>query len=276
MKTNSLTIFVTIGLIIYSGSVFCQKSIQVKNFSDSLPEIELRENAPQKYLMVTDNQNYDIYGNFHEKTRISGEYMRGLKNDSVRWNNVRIAHSQSLDETFAEGEQQDYMENFSYVVSGEILNESYFKDIPEADLQIKTLVWDMLTFEIFAWNYWDSLKLNQEYSPMEINAVVQIEGIGSIENKDIKITWTGITKKNAKLCAVIKYQAMNNPLIFNIHNTVIQGRSHYWGNIYVSLNDKQIEYGELNEDVLMDIKMKGQETGNKVYGVRNITLKKIR
>jgi len=44
---------------------------------------------------------------------------------------------------------------------------------------------------------------------------------------------------------------------------VIKGRSHVWGDVYVSLKDKQIEYAELYEDILMDIKMKGQDNSTK-------------
>jgi hypothetical protein len=276
MKTNSLAIMVIVGsLIVTSGSLFSQKTIKVKNLPKSLPKIELDEKKPQRYLMVIDNWDYDLYGNFSRKKRVSGEYTRGLKNGHVKWNNVRIANSQDLNEAFTEGEKQNYMESFTYKASGEIVNETFFKDIPEANLYIKTLVWDMLTFEIFAWNHWDSLKLNQKYSPVEMNSIVQIEEIGSIENKDINITWTGITKKNGKLCAVIKYQALNNPLNFNMYNIKINGRSHYWGNIYVSLTDKQIENGELYEDIVMDIKINGKETANQVNAIRNITLEKI-
>lgn len=276
MKNNSLAIaLTTVVLIIYSGSLPGQKTLKVNNLLESLPNIELEEKTPQKYLMVIDNLDYDLYGNFNRKKRVTGEYTRGLKNGYVKWNNVRVADSQKLNETFTEGEKQNHMENFSYVASEEIVNESFFKGIAEDDLHIKTLVWDMLTFELFAWRFWNILKLNQEYSPMEMNSVIQIERLGTFENKDIRITWAGITKKNDKLCAAIKFHSMNNPLNFAIHNIEIQGRSHYWGNIYVSLSDKQIEYGELYEDLVMDIKIIGHVTGNKVNTVRNISIEKI-
>ena len=276
MKTNSFRMITGIvALIIYSGTMFSQRTIKVKNFIENLPKIELKENTPQKYIMVTDNKDYDIYGNFRKKTRISGEYTRGLKNDSVIWNNVRIAQSQKLYEPFTAGIVQNYMENFTYIPSGEIIKESFFKEIPKIDVQMKTLVWDMFTFELYAWNFWDQLKLNLEYPANQINFAVQIEGIGAIENKDVRITWTGITKKNGKLCAIITFIALNNPLNFDIQNIIIKGRTHYWGNIYVSLSDKQIEFGELHEDILMDVIMNEQEPGKKSYSTRKITLDRI-
>ena len=67
---------------------------------------------------------------------------------------------------------------------------------------------------------------------------------------------------------------MNNPLELSHQNSTIKGRSHYWGNIYVSISDKQIEYADLYEDVILDIKMNGQETGVIANTVRTITLQK--
>ena len=40
----------------------------------------------------------------------------------------------------------------------------------------------------------------------------------------------------------------------------LQGRSHYWGEIWVSLSTKQIEYATLYEDVLGEMKLAGQAT----------------
>jgi hypothetical protein len=276
MKTNVLTtIVITVSLIVNSGSLFSQKSIKVKNFPESLPKIELEEKTPQKYLLLIDNQNFDIYGNPGSKSRITAEYTRGFKNDSVKWNNVRIAQSRNFNETFTEGEKQSSMENYSYVVSDEVSKGTFFKVTPETDLQIKTLAWDMFMFEIIAWNFWDALKLNIEYSNRKMNSLVQFEGLGTIENKDMLITWTGVTKKNGKLCAIIQFNSMNNPLNFNTNNTEIKGRAHFWGNTYVSLSDKQIEYGELYEDVLMDIITNGQEPAIKAYATKKLTLEKI-
>lgn len=276
MKSNSLAIIAITGsLIVNSVSLFSQKSIKVKNFHESLPKIELEEKSPQKYLILIDNQNFDIYGNPGSMSRITAEYTRGSKNDSVKWNNVRIAQSQNFNETFTKGEKQSAMENYSYVVSKEMAKGTFFKVTSETDLQMKTLAWDMFTFEIIAWDFWDSLKLNTEYQAKKINTKLLVEGLGTIENKDMLITWTGVTKKNGKLCAIIQFNSMNNPLNFNTNNTKIKGRTHFWGNIYVSLSDKQIEYGGLQEDLLMDVLLNGQEPTIKAYTTRKLSLEKI-
>ena len=276
MKTKALThLVLTVSLIVCSGSLFSQKTIKVKDFSNQLPKIQLEEKTPQKYLLTIDNQNFDIYGNPGSKSRITAEYTRGLPNNAVRWNNVRIDQAQKPNKPFTEGAKQHDMEDYSYVVSEEMAKGTFFKVNSDADLQMKTLAWDMFTLEIIAWDSWDSLKLNTEYQAKKINTELNVEGLGSIENKDMRITWTGVTKENGKLCAIIQFNSMNNPLNFNASSTKIKGRSHFWGNIYVALSDKQIEYGELHEDVLMDIRMNGQEPGMKAYSTRRLALEKI-
>ena len=55
----------------------------------------------------------------------------------------------------------------------------------------------------------------------------------------------------------------------------MSGRSHYWGEVYVSLSDKQIEYATLSEDVITDVLLKGQSQNYLGCTVRSITLSKI-
>jgi len=197
--------------------------------------------------------------------------------DSTKiWNNIRTAHSQDLEGSYPEGEKRHYMENFTYSPSSDILDESFFESVPQADPYMKNLVWDMTGFEVFAWYKWDSLQLNTTYSAKEINSIIDIPGLGTFENKDIQVTWTGITKTNNKICRIIKYNVMSNPMKFSLPKFSMKGRSHYWGNIYVSISDKQIEYADLYEDVILDIKMNGQETGNIANTIRYITLEKSR
>jgi hypothetical protein len=86
-----------------------------------------------------------------------------------------------------------------------------------------------------------------------------MEGVGTFENKNIMLTWTGITVKNDKPCAVIEFLALDNPLDLSVNTEqfkmIAKGRSHYWGTILVSLTNKQIEHAILHEDVILDITM---------------------
>ena len=78
-----------------------QKTI-VKKYLTELPSSAVKNNL-QKYRMTAVYTNRDLYGNFTGKTKISGDYTWGLENGQVRWNNVRIAGSNSFSEPFPEG-----------------------------------------------------------------------------------------------------------------------------------------------------------------------------
>ena len=119
----------------------------------------------------------------------------------------------------------------------------------------------MRGIEAFAWVYYDSLKLNQDYAPEELRGKVDLAGAGYFENKNIKLNWTGITRMKGELCAIIQFLAMDNPLEFNSEfggaQISVKGRSHYWGNVLISLEDKQIEQAILYEDVVMKVNIPG-------------------
>jgi len=84
--------------------------------------------------------------------------------------------------------------------------------------------------------------------------------VGKIQNRDVVLEWVGRSQRNGKDCALIDYQAFFNPLEIANGGVNLKGRSHYWGQIWVSLATKQIEYGTLNEDVMGELKLAGQDT----------------
>lgn len=85
-----------------------------------------------------------------------------------------------------------------------------------------------------------------------------LAGEGTFQNKDIQLVWTGISRMNDEICALIEYRTMDNPLSVDTEQLKIKGRSHYWGTIWVSLTDKQIEHATLYEDVVMDMSFANQ------------------
>ncbi len=241
---------------------------------DKLPvKLVLVYESPQTYSMTTEYIDYDIFGNFIKKKLITAEYTTGLENEHVQWNRVEVAESKSETEAYPKGKEQEFMKGFTYYQSMEKINEAFVNQIPQADVFMKNLTWDVKAIEDFAWSKWNKLELNREYSDNSKKSSVDLAGEGTFENKDIRLTWIGITNINHLNCAIIKFMAMVNPLEVKTGDFHIKGRSHYWGNIYVSLSNKQIEYAELYEDVVMDVK-EGEEKSNKVNTVRYIHIQK--
>jgi hypothetical protein len=207
----------------------------------------------------------DILGNPTGKERVTGEYTRALPDGKVRWNGVRIAKAKAFDQPFPEGELQNYMEGFTYRLSkdADMLKKEFFPGFPESEIKSKNLVWDMHMIEQFAWDHFDKLELNQPYAIQSQPEDVPLAGAGTFQNRRIELTWVGLSKRNNEICALIQYQALMNKFTTSMLNMLFQGRSHYWGDIWVSLKDKQIEYATLTEDVLVEFKLPGQGQGGK-------------
>jgi len=260
--------------ILFTVSILAQEKDYLNK--NHLPQsLHLDKAIKQTYLVTTDYFNYDLKSNFIDKKRIEGKYTCGLGNDTVKWNDVNISESKDLILPFPVGEKQNFMENFKYVQDAEIIKPEFFKRIPSENYLVKNLFWDMLGFNVIAYSGWDSLTLNKDYHSKELSTEVNLSSDGTFENKDMILNWIGVTKINNALCAIIKYSTMNNPLHLKIEGLEMSGRSHYWGEIYVSLNNKQIEYATLAEDVITDVQINNQPQHILGYTVRKIVVSKL-
>lgn len=254
MKKTVISILI---IVLNANAVLAQKS--TTEYLNGLPRnLHLIERAPQVYKVTADYFNGDIFGNFVNKTRVTGDYTRGFQNGMVKWNRVSISNGTTRDGSFTNPLVQTYMENFTYKPSDRMLDAASFQNFPPNSFHTKNLVWDMLAIESFAWVYFDSLKLNQIYRPTNINDKMVLAGEGTFQNKEVQLVWTGISRMNGETCALIEYRTMDNPLSVDTDQLKIKGRSHYWGTIWVSLADKQIEYANMFEDVVMDMRFANQ------------------
>jgi len=208
---------------------------------------------------------------------VTGEYTRGLPEGKARWNNVRIAAAKGFEDGFPQGELQKYMEGFTYDASGSsrMFTSESFPGFPPVEVKAKNLVWDTVGFENFAWNYFDKLELNSVYRTQSHPEDVPLAGGGTFQNHQIELVWTGISKRNGRICALFQYRAFFNKLSLSVGNMNFQGRSHYWGDIWVSLEDKQIEYATLYEDVLLEFKLPGQQARQSMNPFRQATFEKV-
>ena len=278
MKTKNFLL--TTILVLTTGLMaFSQKKSNV-NVAEllkagTLPQsLELKDEL-QKYVVTTDHFNTDIFGNFFNKIRIKGDYTRGLPDEQVKWNNVSVAMSMSRNDEFNAGSPVAYMENFSYTVSEDMLKPEKFSTFTENSAYTKNLVWDMMGIEGLAWVNFNDLELNKPFKATFFNGKMDLAGMGSFENKDMVITWTGITERNGEYCAVIEFRTMNNPLEYSGEGMSMKGRSHYWGTIWVSIEDKQIEHAVLFEDVVMEMNLPGQTSKQIIDAVREISFVKV-
>lgn len=253
------TIYVLAIAIAFQGQFAIAQKNALQSYLTTLPkDLKLIEKEPQKYRITADYFNGDIFGNFINKTRVTGNYTRGFKNGTVRWKDVRIANGNTRESQFENAALQEYMENFSYTPSDKMLEAASYDAFPPNSFHAKNLVWDMLAIENFAWTHFDSLKLNKTFRPSHMENEISLSDEGTFQNKDIQLMWTGVSSMNGEICALIDYRTMDNPLVIDTEQIKIKGRSHYWGTIWVSLTDKQIEHATLYEDVVMDMSFNHQ------------------
>ena len=207
--------------------------------------LQVKDDGPRTYRFTCDYFHLDVKGNQAGMTqRIAGEYTRGLPGDKVRWNNVAV-----------NGQKREFMEGFTYRFAdrGDAVKAEFFHGFPAMAFQERNLVWDTAMFEFFGQDSFDKLDLNAAYR-ME-PSTMSLAGGGEFENKNVELTWIGISKHNGQPCALIDYNAFFNKLNVKSPGMELVGRSHYWGQIWVSLTTKQIEYATLYEDVLGELKL---------------------
>lgn len=247
-----------------------------KKYLSKIPSVKASD-KPAKYRMTAVYTNRDLYGNFMDKQKISGDYSMGLENGFVSWNNIFISSSSDFSKPFLSGSKQEYMENFKYVPSPEMLKADSFKDFPTNPQTVfaKNLVWDMMMIENFAWDYSDSLKLNKTYIIPEISGEFEMADIGNYSHNSIQICWTGISQVNGKLCAVIEYRALDNKIELAMDQIKTKGTEQYWGTTWVALNDKQIEYAEIYGGTIQEIEVTGMENKFLIKTIRELWVEKI-
>ena len=152
------------------------------------------------------------------------------------------------------------MEGFRYRNDlGSTMKPGFFKGFPLTAVMERNLVWDTGMIEHFGQNSFDLLKLNEPYhfvSDQDVN----MPDVGTFHNRDVVLEWIGRSQRNGQECALIKYQAFFNPLEIANGGMTLKGRSDYWGEIWVSLATRQIEYGTLYEMVVGEMKLAGQAT----------------
>ena len=267
-------------LALNSGA-FAQRTASTVESTDVLlsrlpTELKLHEDKPQKYKLTFDYLQLDRLGNPLGKERVSGEYTRALPGGRARWSNVTIAKAKAHGDPFAGGEAQRYMEGFTYVLSrrSDMLKKEFFPGFPGIEVKTKNLVWDMHMIEELAWDYFDKLELNQPYAIQSQPEDVPLAGAGTFQNRRVEVIWVGLSRRSGETCALIQYQAFMNKFTTTMGTMNFQGRSHYWGDIWVSLKDKQIEYATLLEDVLVEFSLPGQERKQQIGVLRKGTFEK--
>lgn len=221
---------------------------------------EVRETGPRTYRFTVDYKSLSPVGDVIHLQHVVGDYTRGLPNGEVTWNNVTLATAVGPGAALPAAEPRAFMNGLKYrpdmpAETGP-MSAVFFKDFPPDAVVERNLVWDTLMFEGFGQSQFRNLKLNEPYHVIK-GQDVPMPGVGTFVNRDVELTWIGKSRRNGQDCAVIDYTALMNPLNISNAGLRLTARSHYWGQIWVALATRQIEYATLYEVVTGEMTLPG-------------------
>ena len=242
----------------------------------SLPQgSTVKDNGPRTYRFTVDYSTANTRGEVILRQRITGDYTRGLAGGEVLWKNVTQADAPGATAPFSTAQKRDFMEGFRYRNDlGSTMKPDFFKGFPPTAVMERNLVWDTGMIEMFGQNFFDRLKLNEPYHSSS-HEDITMPGVGTFHNRDVVLEWIGGSQRSGQECALIIYQAFFNSLDIANGGMTLKGRSDYWGEIWVSLATRQIEYATLHEIVVADLKPAGQDTTQAVNVFRNGTFEPV-
>jgi hypothetical protein len=232
----------------------------------------VKDAGPRTYRFTVDYDSANATGEVVHRQRVTGDYTRGLANGEVEWRNVGVADVDGATAAFPPAQKQDFIEGFHYPAgSPDTLKPDFFKSFPPTAVLERNLIWDTSMIESFGQSFFDQLKLN---IPLHISTDqdVNMPGVGTFHSRDTVLEWVGRSERNGQDCALIDYRAFFNPLQIANGGVTIQGRSDFWGEIWVSLATKQIEYATIYEHVIGQMKLPGQDTPQPLSVLRIGTL----
>lgn len=242
----------------------------------NLPQgMAVKDNGPRTYRFTVEYDMANSKGEITSRQRLTGDYTGGLAGGEVAWKNVTQAQAAGATAPFATPEKREFMEGFRY--RNDLLSTmkpDFFKAFPPSAVFERNLVWDTGMIEVFGQKFFEQLKLNEPYHSVS-DQDVKMPEVGTFHNRDVVLEWIGVSRRNGQDCALIQYQAFFNPLQIVNGGMTLTGRSDYWGQIWVSLDTKQIEYGTIHESVMGEMKLAGQDTAQIVNVFRSGTLEPV-
>jgi hypothetical protein len=227
----------------------------------SLPQGTVVKDAGLRtYRFTVDYNMANSRGEIFQRQRFTGEYTRGLAGGDVMWKNVTQATAEGPTAPFGDAQKRQFMEGFRYHNDvSSTLQPGFFKTFPATAVMERNLVWDTGMIESFGQNHFEHLKLN-EPAHAAPDQSVNMPDVGTFRNHDIVLEWIGRSQRNGQDCALIEYHSFFNPFEIANGGMTMKARSDYWGEIWVSLATKQIEYATIYENVTGEMKLAGQET----------------
>jgi len=221
-------------------------------------QIPIAKPSIQVYDVSLKWQNLDaLSGTKFNCNEINANYSISADNENVSWNNVFSSTIKDFNSEATDRKALSAFNNFTYkALNTDFLRNDFYKSIPVENRDLaKWLVSDAIQMQALAWYVFDSMTFNKKFVPLLLKDYdVKFEDWVTFTSRYQKLIWDGITTYNDEICAVVKFESYYNPLEINNQDMSLKGRSLYWGEMWISLSDKQVEYSKMFEDVVFRLK----------------------
>jgi hypothetical protein len=272
MKTHVIIALLLTG---FSLNSFGQKT-KIDTYFNHLPHnLKTESKEPLQYRLTIDWSTKDIDGKPNNHYVAIGTLTQGLENDSTGLSDVTLTEIRDSTRNKLELKELD---GLKYKIDKDNFTRlDFYKDFPQAQIElIRWFVQDQIAFKVYGIMFLDSLKLNTPFYPDFFkNHNTKIDNYVNVNTKSLNITWTGISKMHNKLCAIIHYQAMYNPIDSDNDAMKLNGRTCFWGDIWVTLDDRQIEFATMNEDLIFKLLLKANNYEQRLNLQRELKFEKI-
>lgn len=252
------TFVLSLAFVLTTNILLAQNQNINKYFELNPCDINIQTSSSQEYDVTLKWQNLNaIHGNKINCNAVKATYLIDSKDYIVGWKDVSLAQITDFQQKDFEGVMLPAFNSFSYMAfDTAFLSEQFYKDIPAEQRDLaKWLVSDAVQMQGLGWYVFDSLEFQKEFFPkMMENYDINFENWVSLSSRYQKLIWSGITKHNNEICAIVKFESFYNPVKIDNEQMLLEGRSLYYGEMWISLQDKQVEYASMVEDVVMKLK----------------------
>jgi len=230
------------------------------------------------YRMTIDFKRRDLNGKLTVHDIISAKIIQ-LSQQSFIDNAFQLADVSvtGISEQGQNKQNIEELEGLNFKIQGDnFISLDFYKDFPPAHVErIRTFIQDKVTFEAWGLMYLDSLRLNIPFYPSLFqNQQADFEQSVNFNTQKLSITWFGYSKINGKDCILVYFKSMYSPFLVDNDSMIVNGRSCFWGNIWILPDTRQIEYATMNEDIVSHVKLKSVDFEQQFSTQRELTYEK--
>ena len=253
---------------------------QTNGNENKIPE-QSSPTSPTNCRLTIDIQERDINGTLLRQIIDDGTIIE-LSRISMHDNTFQlkdVSHAVTINGQERYTQTFDELEGLNINILGDnFTNLDFYKDCPPAQVDlVRMFIQDKVAFEAWGQVYLDSLELNVPFYPDFFqNQQADFEQSVNFNTQKLSITWLGYSKVNGKDCVLVYFKSMYSPYLVDNDMVVVNGRSCFWGNIWILPDTRQIEYAIMNEDIVSHTKFKANDFELQRNTQREVTYEKVK